>query len=246
MAHHWIRSLEHFGSNVRPRVSAGVITTAGPIIAVVVAIGSVGCAGGSPPAPASISPSESTSSRVGSAAVDPPGSREPLVTRGAGWNAAGLSNPQPIHSRCHYRHSPYSHHVLPDLRCTPGSVTASSLADATAIDLICGRPSAPVAEFPPDSLVERYLPTLDDAYGIPERSRADYTYSWLIPAALGGSATLANLWPVPRDPKKWDPALARASAANRSVYGCEHATTGQGHEMLDSVQRSLQGDDQVP
>jgi hypothetical protein len=136
--------------------------------------------------------------------------------------------------------------VLPDLRCTPGSVTAASLADAAATDLICGRPGAPVAKFPPDSIVQRYLPALDDAYGIPELSRADYTYSWLIPAALGGSATLANLWPVPRDPNKWDPALAYTSAKNRTEYGCEHATGGHGHEMLDSVQRSLQGDDQVP
>ena len=143
-----------------------------------------------------------------------------MVSVGTGWNPAGLQRPQPLPTHCDYRLSPFGNHVLPDLRCTPGSVTRASLDNAAAAALVCHRSGAPIAAFPPPSLVARYLPALDDAYRIPPTTRDNYTYAWLIPANLGGSATLANLWPVPRNSDTWDPTSQRTSERTMAATEC--------------------------
>ena len=120
-------------------------------------------------------------------------STEPLVVAdGNGWTSQGLEGQVPAPGSCHYGY--FGTWVLPDPRCTPGSITPL----VTSADLgttICEQGySASVR--PPVSLTEPAKYALMRAYGL-SGSPSQYEFDHLIPLELGGSSNLANLWPEP-------------------------------------------------
>ena len=120
------------------------------------------------------------------------GSILPKVADGNGWSISGLEGQIPQAGSCHYRY--VSKWVLPDPKCTPGSITPL-VTSSNLSSTICRRGySASVR--PPLSLTEPAKYALMRAYGL-TGSSSQYEFDHLIPLELGGSSNLANLWPEP-------------------------------------------------
>ncbi len=85
-----------------------------------------------------------------------------------------------------------SHNALPDSACTPGAI----FPDATT-DKIC-QPgySSSVRNVSTSTKNEVY-----SEYGISEHTTGEYEVDHLISLELGGSNSIANLWPEPADPR---------------------------------------------
>ena len=116
----------------------------------------------------------------------------PIVASGNGWSASGLEGKIPPAGGCHYRY--FGKWVLPDPKCTPGSITPL-VTTSNLSSTICRRGySASVR--PPVSLTEPAKYALMRAYGL-TGSPSQYEFDHLIPLELGGSSNLANLWPEP-------------------------------------------------
>ena len=120
------------------------------------------------------------------------GSVLPVVASENGWSASGLEGKIPPAGACHYRY--FGKWVLPDPKCTPGSITPL-VTSSNPSSTICRRGySASVR--PPVSLTEPAKYALMRAYGL-TGSPSRYEFDHLIPLELGGSSNLANLWPEP-------------------------------------------------
>ena len=116
----------------------------------------------------------------------------PTVADGNGWSTSGLEGQIPQAGSCHYRY--FGKWVLPDPKCTPGSITPL-VTSSNLSSTICRRGySASVR--PPLSLTEPAKYALMRAYGL-TGSASKYEFDHLIPLELGGSSNLANLWPEP-------------------------------------------------
>ncbi len=126
------------------------------------------------------------------AAASNTGSILPIVAKGNGWSSSGLEGQIPPAGGCHYHY--FGKWVLPDPKCTPGSVTPL-VTSSNLSSTICKRGySASVR--PPVSLTEPAKYALMRAYGL-TGSPTSYEFDHLIPLELGGSSNLANLWPEP-------------------------------------------------
>ena len=83
---------------------------------------------------------------------------------------------------------------LPDPRCTPG-VTDPAVTQATLFTTVCSTGWSR-ARRPPLSWTSPVKRERMRAYGLAERSAADFELDHLVPLSLGGSPTsLGNLWP---------------------------------------------------
>ncbi len=85
-----------------------------------------------------------------------------------------------------------SSHALPDPTCTPGAV----LADATK-DKIC----VPGYITQVRNVTEAEKNAVFAEYGILHHSPGEYEVDHLISLELGGSNSIANLWPQPAEPR---------------------------------------------
>ena len=96
----------------------------------------------------------------------------------------------PTPGSCHYRY--FGTWVLPDPRCTPGSITPLVTSGNLGTTIHERGYSASVR--PPESLTEPEKFDLMQAYGV-SGSASNYEFDHLIPLELGGSSNLANLSP---------------------------------------------------
>ncbi len=85
-----------------------------------------------------------------------------------------------------------SHNALPDAACTPGAI----FADATKEQICTPGYSSSVRNVSSSTKNEVYA-----EYGIVEHSAGEYEVDHLISLELGGSNSIANLWPEPADPR---------------------------------------------
>jgi len=88
----------------------------------------------------------------------------------------------------------------PDPELTPGDVFDVTIHD------VCKPGYAKKVRAVPKSLRDQAY----ERYGITFQRRGDYQLDHLIPLSLGGSNSVRNLWPQPRDASPWD---ARAKDA---------------------------------
>ena len=84
--------------------------------------------------------------------------------------------------------------MLPDPRCTPGSI--SPLVTATNLNKTICRDGYSASVRPPEQLTEPAKYALMAAYGV-TGSPSDYEFDHLVPLELGGSSNIENLWPQP-------------------------------------------------
>ncbi len=104
--------------------------------------------------------------------------------------AAASATPQPSLG-CHAADGGF----LPDSTCTPGAADPR-VTQADIASTIC-RTGYTATVRPPASVTEPIKRERMAVYGI-TAPLADYELDHLIPLGLGGSTTLANLWPEPR------------------------------------------------
>jgi hypothetical protein len=95
-----------------------------------------------------------------------------------------------LHGRCSYRH----HGLLPDPRCTPGSIDPA-VTQGNLRSTICKDGWTRTAR-PPEPQTERFKYYVAyPHYGTPAGERTELDH--LVPLELGGSNDATNLWPEP-------------------------------------------------
>ncbi len=115
-----------------------------------------------------------------------------VIANENGWTSAGLEGQVPLPGTCHYQY--YESWVLPDPRCTPGSITP--LVTSANLETTICQYGYSASVRPPLYLTEPEKFALMQAYGV-SGSASNYEFDHLVPLELGGSSNLANMWPEP-------------------------------------------------